>query len=898
MIGGRARSGSLGDVLPIALVEPDGLIVTTDGRYVRLIECGRVPNTITADPAELGRVEETFAHLCRIIPDRQGLMILAQTDPVPIKDALAGDEQATQTAASQDRRDGHPELAKARSRLMAATEQTVIAAAGAEQPAVFARWWVAVPYRPVIEESREQLRALLAGARRRTLWQTHYEAAGESLRLTAQVDAAVRRAGIETWQLDGTQTLALLWERLHPAADQEPDYQQLAAACQIATATTPREAAQHRHQILQALTSGPTVELNVGEHPAWIRHADGTLEETIHLATPPAATEPSWLAHLLACPLPATLVVHIKVGVRARERSRQRRRWQRIRATVRYKDRRDRLVGSDEEEALEEAAIVDAELASQIGATVYDVGVYCSIRDPDGNAETFARTVRQTCADFHSLTNARVVRGRHLALAGFTSTLPLAVDRLRARRRYAQRNIAHLVPLTSSRCGCPEGLILGTADPGGTLERLDPYDPQFATTLTLIVGKGGGGKTVTSILLACRFLAQGGRIYITDRSSTPDDTGNTAGSGHYDTLLSLIPGARRVQLGTAHGAVICPWDVPEVTHVPDQKIEFLLALHTLLIGDAHDAEGLIRTLDADEETMLRDAINRVYEVCADTGERPREQLLIDALHHRQAEGELTGANADKLQSLLLRLGPFGEDGALAHVADRETSVAADAPVVLFDFTGLSDRLAPALTLAVADYVEWQVHRLRRRRVAGELDGRGPWAGRAELIIEEGWKPLSSPAAGAWLNEYARRARHYALWLVFITQFFRDFDSEQGRSMLSNHAVALCLPNERRDLEYAAGPVGLTDTDIAEILTLAVHKGAYSTLYMVSKRGRGAVRIAPGRPEYWIASSNPELDQPLRYTALHDTGGDPWAALAKLCDPDWLDQHRDTGPVSR
>ena len=140
---------------------------------------------------------------------------------------------------------------------------------------------------------------------------------------------------------------------------------------------------------------------------------------------------------------------------------------------------------------------MDAELAAQVGATVYEVGIYCSIRDPSGNAESFDRIVKQTCSDFHALTNARVVRGRHLALQGFTATLPLGVDPLRATRRYAQRNIAHCVPLTSSRCGCPDGLILGTADPGGTIERLDPYDRQFATTLTLIVGKGGGGKTVT-----------------------------------------------------------------------------------------------------------------------------------------------------------------------------------------------------------------------------------------------------------------------------------------------------------------------------------------------------------------------------------------------------------------
>jgi hypothetical protein len=886
---GASRTGSLGDILPVALVEPDGLVITTDGRYVRVLMCERVPNTITAAPDVLGRIEAAFGDLCRLIPDRQSLMVLAQTDPVPIDDALEPDWDAADQAARRDRAGGQYELASVRGRLVAATEQTVIQAAGAEQPAVSARWWVVVPYTPVIENPREQLRQLVAGARGRTVWETHRAAAWDSQRLTIQVDAALRRAGIECWQLDGTSTVALLWERTHPAPDRDPDFERLAAACDVASATEQDQAAQLRHSLLDAVCGEPDATMSLGEHPAWIRHADGTLEETIHLGTPPLATDPSWLAYLLSCPLPATLAVHITVGDRSRERSRQRRRWQRLRAAIRYKDRRERLVGSDEEDALEEAALVDAELAGSIGATVYEVGIYLAIRDLSGDPERFERTVKQTCHDFHALTNARVVRGRHLALQGFTSTLPLGVDRLKARRRYAQRNIAHCVPLTSSRCGCPGGLVLGTADPGGTIERLDPYDPRFQTTLTLIVGKGGGGKTVTSILLAARFVAQGGRIYITDRSSTPDEHGDTKGSGHYDTLLSLVPGSRRVQLGTGHGDVICPWDVPNIGAVPDQKIEFLLALHALLLGDAHDSDGLVRTLDTDEETLLRDAITEVYRRCADSNDRPREQLLIDALTARQESGALTGSGADKLQSLLLRLGPYGENGVLAHIADRPTTVSDDAPIVLFDFTGLSDRLAPALTLAVADYVEWRVHGLRRRKVAGALSG--PWAGRAQLIIEEGWKPLSSPAAGAWLNEYARRARHYALWLTFITQFFGDFESEQGRALLSNHAIALCLPNERRDLEYARQTLELTDTDIEEIVNLPRVKGVYSTLYMISARGRGAVRIAPGAHEYWIASSNPETDQPLRHAALAEAHGDPWRALELLCDTDWLARHQ-------
>src|SRR5947209_13526397 len=124
------RVASLGDLLPVVLVERDGLIVTTDGRYVRLIECEQVPNTITADPPALAQIEGAFAHLCRLIPDRQSLVIYAQTDPVPMREALARDREATEISAEQDRLDGRPQLASARERLLEATIQTVRAATG------------------------------------------------------------------------------------------------------------------------------------------------------------------------------------------------------------------------------------------------------------------------------------------------------------------------------------------------------------------------------------------------------------------------------------------------------------------------------------------------------------------------------------------------------------------------------------------------------------------------------------------------------------------------------------------------------------------------------------------------------------------------------------------------
>ena len=56
----KARTGSLGRLLPIDVVEPDGLIVTSDGRYVRLIECERMPNAITADDGAQARIERAI----------------------------------------------------------------------------------------------------------------------------------------------------------------------------------------------------------------------------------------------------------------------------------------------------------------------------------------------------------------------------------------------------------------------------------------------------------------------------------------------------------------------------------------------------------------------------------------------------------------------------------------------------------------------------------------------------------------------------------------------------------------------------------------------------------------------------------------------------------------------
>ncbi|MGI8559712.1 MAG: VirB4 family type IV secretion system protein [Solirubrobacteraceae bacterium] len=885
------RTGSLGRLLPVDLVEPDGLLVTSDRRYVRLIECERMPNAITADASAQAKLERAFGEICRGIPDRQALSIYAQTDPIPVEEALAEDHRRVELAVAHDRRRGQEDLAQARRWLLSAQQQSVVHAAGSEQPAVAARWWLAVPHEPQGEDVADRFRQALTPGGVRTAWRSHQRAAADSLRQADQVQAQLATVGIEPWPLDGVQALACLWERLHPAARQLPDMDALAAATAVAGATTAERAAAQRHRILEVVCGGLEPTGLDASDPRWLRHADGTLEEILHLGTPPLQTTLWWLMHLLACPLPVTVAVHIRVGSRDQIRARQRRRWKRLSAAIDYKHRRAHLVGSDEHEALAEAELLDAELAGEIGATVYKVSISVAIRDPRGEPDAFDMLVKSTAREFQAHTGARVIRGRWLGFPGLTSTIPLGVDRLRVTRSYAHRNIAHCLPLTSGSCGSPDGLILGFADPGGTLERLNPFDRLYTRHVTLAIGPSGGGKTVTINALLERAISQGMRGWIIDRSSTAGEHGGR-GSGHYDMLLGLIPGSRRVQVGSGDGEVICPWDVRDPSRVRPEKEQFLLALHALLIGDQRGSED--RTLSALEESFLLSGIRLVYEHCARTGDRPRETLLLRTLGDRLEKLEPGGLLADTLHSLIVRLEPYCEGGAFAHLTDAQTTVPSETTLTLFDIAGLPDRLVPPMILAIVDHIEGAIQRTRSRRLHGQLDDAGAWAGRLFLVVEEGWKLTASAAAGAWLNEYARRSRHYALWLIFVSQFFRDLATAQGHALLENKAIALCFQNDADDLEHARAPLALTDADVEQITTLTTRPGLYSGTYMISARGRGAVRQLLGDLEYWICCSDPENDQPRRAAALTESDGNHWAALRLLCTPEWHERYRQQG----
>src|SRR5205085_2636467 len=158
-----------------------------------------------------------------------------------------------------------------------------------------------------------------------------------------------------------------------------------------------------------------------------------------------------------------------------------------------------------------------------------------------------------------------------------------------------------------------------------------------------------------------------------------------------------------------------------------------------------------------------------------------QEELTRARNDERADGDSTAAT--RLHLLARRLDPFVGDGTYAYLTDRPTSVPSDASFVVFDTRRIPESYSAAAMLAICGYVSDTVEVRRERHLAGEQVDAGGWTGKSYLILEELWKLMGRESTGAWVEEFARRSRHYALALLAVSQQLEDFDNPYGRALL-------------------------------------------------------------------------------------------------------------------
>ena len=412
------------------------------------------------------------------------------------------------------------------------------------------------------------------------------------------------------------------------------------------------------------------------------------------------------------------------------------------------------------------------------------------------------------------------------------------------------------MPLVGTGCGSPRGLHLGYAEPGRTLERLDPFDPLHDNGTLIVNGKSGAGKTFLVQALLQQALALGARCAVIDRSA-----------GHYAFLCALIEGARHVAVGGEGAHTVNPWDVEDPAALGGAKVAYLVRLHALLIGDHHaDADAF--GLQPLERNLLELAIRGVYADAAGTGQVPCESYLREQLVERaKAEARAPEGSAEvaaTYRSLAERLHAFCGEGSYGYLLDRPTTVdLGTAPLAVFDTRAVPEEISPAVLFVLSEFLTGHIERRREAhlRSAAAEEG-GPFAGRFVLVLEELWKLTERRATGAWLNEQARRARHAGLFLVCVTQQRSDLAGPWGKALLDNSTMQLLLRQSPDELAYLRDALKLADAEVEIVAHLRTDKRRAAQAYFINgTRGRGVVSVRLGPRAYWIATSEPIEDAP-------------------------------------
>jgi hypothetical protein len=770
----RRREDSAASLLGLAAIGEDGVAIRSDGVYLRYLEVAPV-NPLVSDERSNEQVSDAFGGVLGRMEGGQGLQLYVQARPLAVDELVSQEAQSVSLAAATAESEGDPRVGRALRRLGVAVEHSLRTHCEAVA-AMSVRYLIVVPWQPSgLPRARRGELCLDAHSHERALRDLARHAEGirrdlEAMRLSVRV-------------LDGGEVLDLLWSRFDPdslrgrapaASFMRPDALGLPVPGEAAETTLARSRALQEAICSARLDFSGRTHLRVGE----------SLEHVSYLSGVPERTWLGWMLHFMQTPLPFSLSVHVLATDRLRERQAQRRRWKRLRGVNLGVEQRGRPVDPTAVEQEREAEELTHDLAVSAGAGIYKVSVYLQLSHSQGDAEALTEHSQATAREVTLVSDARLERGAFAQRALWESSLPLARDRARRTRKYLTRNVADSWPLVATSCGSPGGIPLGYAQPGRTLERLDPFDPEHANHMLIVAGRSGSGKTMTVNILLIRALCRGLHAAVIDRA------------GHYQFLVSLIPGAVQVKLGgRGNREAVCPWDVPDPSRVEQGKVDYLLALHSLLLGRRDGGR-----LDDLEENLLGLAIREVYARCALTGEQARELILQEELFRREAS-ELRASASDvaaTLRNLGLRLNNYVGDGPYAYLTDWPTTVGESARLLSFDTRAIPDSRAGAALFVIVEHVTSRIERDREARLAGGVPVR-EWEGRHALVIDEAWKLVEHEATGRWFNELSRRSRHLALWLIAISHSLADFDNEYGRPLLKNAAMRLFLQQDVTEL---------------------------------------------------------------------------------------------------
>ncbi|MER6007957.1 ATP-binding protein [Nonomuraea angiospora] len=550
-----------------------------------------------------------------------------------------------------------------------------------------------------------------------------------------------------------------------------------------------------------------------------------------------------WLEPLLTYPGHLDVSLHVEPIPQQVAAMRLRRQLARLESASRSDAQHGRLADFAAEAAADDATDLADSLARGHGR-LFKVGLYLTV-NAASEPELAAEVERVRALASSLLLDAQPATFR--ALQGWTTSLPLGVDSLRATRTFDTIALAAAFPFTSPDLATEveeSGVLYGLSATSSGVVLWDRYAQDNHNSVVL--ARSGAGKSFFTKLETLRLLYQGVEVAVVD----PED--------EYARLAQAV-GGTCLRLGAA-GVWWNPFDLP-AGHGPRDDVlsRRAMFLQTLI------ATMLSSQLTPQTRAVLDSAIIATYQAAGITRDPATwtrsAPLLADLVTTLTGDEKSTSPAGAELAA---QLAPY-VTGSYRELLEGPTTTHPSGHVTVFSLRDLPEEMKAVGTLLALDAI-W-------RRVANPRDRK-----KRLVVVDEAWLLMKEPEGARFLFRMAKAARKHWAGLAVVTQDAADLlGTELGQAIVANAANQILL----RQAPQAIGAVGdafdLTDGERQFLLT--AERG--EALLVAGPASRAAFHVIASPREAELITTDPqflaELDQ-------HDQHGPLQAQAAQPPSP--------------
>lgn len=505
---------------------------------------------------------------------------------------------------------------------------------------------------------------------------------------------------------------------------------------------------------------------------------------TIYVVGYPRYVSANWLYSLITFEHPLYISMYVYPTESKTVLDELRRKIGEMEATIEGEMKSGKVVDPTVQVSLDDALALQAELAKG-SERFFQFGLYITIpADTKEELDFLTKEVDSALSSILIIAKQATLEMEN----GFKSTLPLFYDKLAVWRNMDTTSLAMTFPFSTASLTRNEGILYGINQHDGSLIIFDRFTLENANSV--ILGKSGGGKSFYVKLEALRLLMMDVDVIIID----PEN--------EYKKLSDSM-GGEFVMFSNNSQYKINPFDLTIDHPEPDELSNKILDLHSLM-------KVIMGELTPAQDALLDRALVLTYReqgITQDPDTFKNPPPLLEDLYKI-----FLGMETPEAKELAGRLEKFVM-GSAAGIFNQRSNFDIKNHFTVFGIRDLEENMRPVAMYIVLDYI-WNT--VRR----GEKHKR-------VLIVDEAWYLIKHKDSGAYLHNFAKRARKYHLGLTTITQDAEDFlATDEGKAIVTNSSMQIILKQSTAAVDKITNTFYLTGGEKHFLLSAGVGEGLF------------------------------------------------------------------------